>query len=254
MTDLARLLLEARRELAHDLDADMAERGYPELRPAHTALFLSIDRRSGSRLVDLAEEARVTKQAMMAIVDDLEWRGYVRRIADPTDTRAKLVRLTTRGRSAAGGVPACGAVGRSTDEATPGGPGVRRARRRAGRARRARRHGGLTMPEEATGQVRRPERAPTEARTTPRPPRSPACLGSSPRSCTCRTSTRTPPEENHELARRFLAERPVLRCPRGLGDRLEAVAGQRRRGVLQGAVADGRRVRPSAAGQRAWDR
>jgi DNA-binding MarR family transcriptional regulator len=101
MTDLARLLLEARRELAHDLDADMAERGYPELRPAHTSLFLSIDRRSGSRLVELAEEARVSKQAMMAIVDDLESRGYVRRIADPTDTRAKLVRLTTRGRSAA---------------------------------------------------------------------------------------------------------------------------------------------------------
>ena len=37
----------------------------------------------------------------MSIVDDLEGRGYVRRIADPTDTRAKLVRLTTRGRSAA---------------------------------------------------------------------------------------------------------------------------------------------------------
>jgi DNA-binding MarR family transcriptional regulator len=101
MTDLARLLLEARRELATDLDADLAERGYPELRPGHAALFLSIDRRSGSRLVDLAEEARVTKQAMMTIVDDLEGRGYVRRVADPSDTRAKLVRLTTRGRTAA---------------------------------------------------------------------------------------------------------------------------------------------------------
>jgi DNA-binding MarR family transcriptional regulator len=101
MTDLARLLLEARRELATDLDADLAERGYPELRPGHAALFLSVDRRSGSRLVDLAEEARVTKQAMMAIVDDLESHGYVRRVPDPADTRAKLVRLTTRGRTAA---------------------------------------------------------------------------------------------------------------------------------------------------------
>lgn len=101
MTDLTRLLLEARRELANDLDADLAERGYPELRPGHTSLFLIVDRRRGSRLVDLAEEARVTKQAMMTIVDDLESRGYVRRVADPNDTRAKLVRLTTRGRSAA---------------------------------------------------------------------------------------------------------------------------------------------------------
>jgi DNA-binding MarR family transcriptional regulator len=101
MVDLARLLLEARRELATDLDADLAERGYPELRPGHAALFLSVDRRTGSRLVDLAEEARVTKQAMMAIVDDLESHGYVRRVPDPADTRAKLVRLTTRGRTAA---------------------------------------------------------------------------------------------------------------------------------------------------------
>jgi DNA-binding MarR family transcriptional regulator len=94
-------MLEARRALASELDADLAERGYPELRPGHAALFLTVDRRSGSRLVDLAEEARVTKQAMMAIVDDLESRGYVRRVVDPADSRAKLVRLTARGRTAA---------------------------------------------------------------------------------------------------------------------------------------------------------
>jgi DNA-binding MarR family transcriptional regulator len=49
----------------------------------------------------MAEEARITKQAMMALVDDLAARGYVRRVADPSDTRAKLVRLTARGRTAA---------------------------------------------------------------------------------------------------------------------------------------------------------
>lgn len=101
MNDLARLLLEARRVLAADLDADLAERGYPDLRPGHAALFLSIDRRAGSRITELAEEARLTKQGMMAIVDDLEARGYVRRVADATDARAKLVRLTARGRRAA---------------------------------------------------------------------------------------------------------------------------------------------------------
>jgi DNA-binding MarR family transcriptional regulator len=33
-------------------------------------------------------------------VDDLESRGYVRRVDDPTDGRAKVVRLTARGRRA----------------------------------------------------------------------------------------------------------------------------------------------------------
>jgi len=100
MIDIARLLQEARRTLASELDADLEERGYPDLRPGHAALFLSIDRRSGSRLSDLAEVNRLTKQAMMAIVDELESRGYVRRVPDPADSRAKLVRLTAHGRRA----------------------------------------------------------------------------------------------------------------------------------------------------------
>lgn len=100
VTDTTRLLLEARRALAMELDADLAERGYPDLRPADTALFLTIDRRSGSRVTDLAVAAGVTKQAMMSLVDDLEERGYVRRVADATDGRAKLVRLTAHGRRA----------------------------------------------------------------------------------------------------------------------------------------------------------
>jgi len=101
MADITRLLLEARRALATALDADLAERGYPDLRPGHAALFLAVDRRSGSRITDLADQNRLTKQAMMAMVDDLEERGYVRRVPDPADARAKLVRLTAHGRRAA---------------------------------------------------------------------------------------------------------------------------------------------------------
>src|SRR4029078_10152766 len=101
VTDITRLLLEARRSLATELDADLGERGYPDLRPGHAALFLFVDRRSGSRLTDLAEQTRLTKQAMMSMVDDLESRGYVRRVPDPRDAGAKLVRLTPPGRRAA---------------------------------------------------------------------------------------------------------------------------------------------------------
>jgi hypothetical protein len=67
MADITRLLLEARRALAAELDADLEERGYPDLRPGHAALFLSVDRRSGSRLTDLAERTRLTKQAMRSM-------------------------------------------------------------------------------------------------------------------------------------------------------------------------------------------
>jgi DNA-binding MarR family transcriptional regulator len=41
----------------------------------------------------------MTKQSMGYLVDDLAARGYVERVPDPTDRRAKVVRLTARGRA-----------------------------------------------------------------------------------------------------------------------------------------------------------
>jgi DNA-binding MarR family transcriptional regulator len=97
--DLARLLLEAHRMLAGEVVASMSERGYPDARAAHAAVALSIDRRAGTRLTELATRARMTKQGMMLLVDDLENRGFVRRVPDPEDGRAKVVRLTAKGRT-----------------------------------------------------------------------------------------------------------------------------------------------------------
>ncbi|HEX9122716.1 MAG TPA: MarR family transcriptional regulator [Actinomycetota bacterium] len=97
-TDLIRLLLEAHRALGAELVAGMEERGYPEARPAHSAVFMHIDRRSGTRLTELSRRARMSKQGMMLIVDGLEEDGLVRRVPDPEDARAKIVRLTAKGR------------------------------------------------------------------------------------------------------------------------------------------------------------
>src|SRR3954452_22380098 len=100
-TDLGRLLLQAHRALASELRDGMTERGYPDVRPGHAAAFMHIDRRSGTRLTELARRARMSKQGMMLIVDDLESHGYVRRVDDERDGRAKIVRLTAKGRRVA---------------------------------------------------------------------------------------------------------------------------------------------------------
>ena len=55
----------------------------------------------GSRVSDLAEQARVTKQSAAFLVEQLETAGYVERVPDPTDGRARLVRLTTHARRVA---------------------------------------------------------------------------------------------------------------------------------------------------------
>jgi len=52
----------------------------------------------GSRLTDLAEQAQITKQSAGFLVDQLERVGFVERVPDPADARARLVRFTARGR------------------------------------------------------------------------------------------------------------------------------------------------------------
>ena len=42
----------------------------------------------------------MTKQAVGEAVSDLERLGYAERVADPSDGRAKIIRLTERGRAA----------------------------------------------------------------------------------------------------------------------------------------------------------
>ena len=65
--------------------------------PPHQARVFQRIAPAGSRLVDLAEAAQVSKQTVGSIVDQLERAGYVERVLDPTDARAKLVRVTALG-------------------------------------------------------------------------------------------------------------------------------------------------------------
>ncbi|HWP29876.1 MAG TPA: MarR family transcriptional regulator [Chloroflexota bacterium] len=71
--------------------------GYADLRPAHFVVFQQM-RPEGARLTELAEWAQITKQSMGFLVDYLEKQGYVERVPDPADKRAKIIRLTERGK------------------------------------------------------------------------------------------------------------------------------------------------------------
>jgi DNA-binding MarR family transcriptional regulator len=95
--NIGRLLLRAQRDFDAELNARLRERGYPDVRLAHSALFAHIDT-EGTRSSELAERAGMTKQGMGQLVGDLEKKGYVERVEDPADRRAKLVRLTKKGR------------------------------------------------------------------------------------------------------------------------------------------------------------
>jgi DNA-binding MarR family transcriptional regulator len=74
----------------------LAERGFADFRPAHGTIGQHIADR-GSRVTELAKLVQLTKPTVVYLVNDLERLGYVERVPDPADGRAKLVRLTERG-------------------------------------------------------------------------------------------------------------------------------------------------------------
>jgi DNA-binding MarR family transcriptional regulator len=71
--------------------------GFDDLTPAmaRAAARLSDD---GIRVTELAEQARITKQSASVLVEQLERCGYVERVPDPSDARARLVVIAPRGR------------------------------------------------------------------------------------------------------------------------------------------------------------
>jgi DNA-binding MarR family transcriptional regulator len=72
--------------------AALTEAGY-EITTAQMKIVQRIGP-DGTRLTDLAEQAQVTKQTAGFLVDQLEKAGWVERVPDPADKRARLVRLS----------------------------------------------------------------------------------------------------------------------------------------------------------------
>ncbi|HUA06264.1 MAG TPA: MarR family winged helix-turn-helix transcriptional regulator [Solirubrobacteraceae bacterium] len=96
---MIRLLSVAFDDFCEALERRLADTPYSDIRISHGCVFGNIDP-DGSRLTDLAERARMTKQSVGEVTSDLEKRGYLERVPDPSDGRAKIIRLTERGRAA----------------------------------------------------------------------------------------------------------------------------------------------------------
>nr|WP_260859992.1 MarR family transcriptional regulator [Streptomyces cupreus] len=79
------------RALENRVFAALAEAGFNDFTPAQARVMQRIAP-DGTRLTELAEQAQVTKQTAGFLVDQLEKAGYVTRVPDPTDRRARLVR------------------------------------------------------------------------------------------------------------------------------------------------------------------
>ena len=87
--------------MAHNVDvplalSNLAARAQVSAAHIHITRHLGLQ---GSRLVDLAQSAGMTKQAMGDLVSQCEAWGLVQRTSDPSDARARLIVFTDTGLS-----------------------------------------------------------------------------------------------------------------------------------------------------------
>jgi DNA-binding MarR family transcriptional regulator len=94
---LISLLRRTNHLMVNEITERLEASGFPDSPPSFHPIFENLDP-EGTRLTVLAARAGLTHQSVGEVVAELERRGYIERITDPTDKRARLVSLTDLGR------------------------------------------------------------------------------------------------------------------------------------------------------------
>lgn len=95
-TNLGRIMREFSRDFDRRVTRKLRERGHEDLSLSHQVVFSNMGL-GRTRVTELAERARITQQAMGKTLRELESLGYIERSVDPSDRRARAIRLTPRG-------------------------------------------------------------------------------------------------------------------------------------------------------------
>jgi DNA-binding MarR family transcriptional regulator len=93
---VALLLFSAYRSMESRIFGALTQAGYGDVTPAQARLFRGIGP-NGSRVTELADAAHVTKQTAGFLVEQLARAGYVMRVPDPADARARLIKIAPKG-------------------------------------------------------------------------------------------------------------------------------------------------------------
>ncbi|MFE4198668.1 MarR family winged helix-turn-helix transcriptional regulator [Paenarthrobacter sp. NPDC056912] len=100
------ILLRLQRGLERELIQGIQGAGYPDVRMRHLSVLETLGP-EGARASALALHFDMTAQSMGELIDDLERSGYLSRVQDPADRRARILTLTLRGQVA---IAACQAI------------------------------------------------------------------------------------------------------------------------------------------------
>ncbi|GAA1152132.1 hypothetical protein GCM10009630_58020 [Kribbella jejuensis] len=98
-TDIGILLILADQEFVRELREYVTSQGFDD--QGRSDGFVLRTLHDGPTTISrLADRLVITKQGAGQIADDMERRGYLERLPDPSDARARLLHLTARGEAA----------------------------------------------------------------------------------------------------------------------------------------------------------
>ncbi len=96
--DFGILLGLAFQSFCDELRADLERRGFTDLGKSYGVVFRALADEA-LQVNELAHYLGITAQGACKIIDEMEERGYVERVPDPRDGRAKRLELSPRGKS-----------------------------------------------------------------------------------------------------------------------------------------------------------
>ena len=96
MNSVARLLHDSFNVCRGRVLEKLASRGHPEINLSHSVVLRHIDV-DGTPLSVVTKRAGVSRQAVAKVARQLEALGYLATLPDPTDRRAKVLKLTPSG-------------------------------------------------------------------------------------------------------------------------------------------------------------
>lgn len=96
--NVGRAILEAFNVFEGEVLRQLERDGFGMVSSVHLNLYRNLDF-DGTRLTELAQRGKITKQSMQELVDRAEKQGFVERRQDPADRRAKIVAFSQKGLS-----------------------------------------------------------------------------------------------------------------------------------------------------------
>ncbi|MCO1336954.1 MarR family transcriptional regulator [Microbulbifer sp. OS29] len=98
-TNIGRLFQYAAKTYSERAVALLHNYGFSDITLSHTQLISNLST-TGDSITSLAEKAGMTKQAMGQLANELQSKGYVKKVPNEQDKRSSMVQFTQRGEEA----------------------------------------------------------------------------------------------------------------------------------------------------------